>query len=67
LKGIGFNGVPGTGAKSAETLLACLSAGKYGLSEDDCVIETKVIGGSEECKHVAKYFRCEMALELGLL
>ena len=38
----------------------------YGLSEDDCVIETKVIGGSEECKHVAKYFPLETALDLGL-
>ena len=30
------------------------------------MIETKVIGGSEECKHVAKYFRCEMTLDLPL-
>ena len=60
MKGIGLNGVPGNGAQNQSRLC------RYGLSEDDGVIKTNVIGGSEECKHVAKYFPFETALELGL-
>jgi hypothetical protein len=60
LKGIGLSGVPGTGAKSIGD-----------LAGTDCqrIIEwmkTKVIGGSDVCKHVAKYFLLNTALDLGL-